>query len=114
MPDIHLGRADAVLVPERLKRGSREILRIDSVMKITVPLLGVVWTRGDRVYIRKQEGPTVGRDEPMLFCTRSILDTLNYSKGDPKNRQGSRYDWVSDGCLALGYLKDPEDKAIQC
>lgn len=116
MGELACGRPDAVLVPERLKNGIRSVHRVDSILLIASPLLGVSWTRGDRAYFRRQLGITVEwpQEHMVCFCVRSILDMVNYSKSDPKNRQGCRYRWEPLDGLRIGYLKDPSDREIQC
>jgi hypothetical protein len=113
MSDLHAGAADAVLIPESMKRGQRMYSRVDSILQIVSPLLGVKFARGDTIWIKKQDGPKVGRREAMLFASRDLAASINYPIGDPKGRRGPRYDWVSDGSLALGYLKDPSDREFQ-
>ena len=116
MRELLTGRPDAVLVPERLKRGGRSVHRVDSILAIAGPLLGVVAGRGERTYFRKQLGITVDwpQEPNVLFCVRSLEDTVCYSKADPKNRHGCRYRWEPLDGLRIGYLKDPSDREIQC
>lgn len=116
MSQISTGRPDAVLVPERLKSGGRSLLRVDSILLIAGPILGVVLGRGERAYFRRQLGITVDwpGEHMVCFCVRSLEDMVNYSKADPKNRQGCRYRWEPLDGLRIGYLKDPSDREIQC
>jgi hypothetical protein len=116
MSQLVSGRPDAVLVPERLKHGVRSVHRVDSILAIAGPLLGVVWGRGDQTYFRQQPGYSVEwpQEGSVLFCVRSLLDTVNYSKADSKNRHGCRYRWEPLDGLRIGYLKDPSDREIQC
>jgi hypothetical protein len=116
MSQLVSGRPDAVLVPERLKHGGRSVHRVDSILAIAGPLLGVVWGRGDRAYFRRQLGITVDwpQEHMVCFCVRSLLDTVNYDKSDTKGRQGCRYRWEPLDGLRIGYLKDPSDREIQC
>jgi hypothetical protein len=116
MSELQRARPDAVLVPERYKRGARSVHRVDSILKIAEPLLGVVLGRGERAYIRRQEGVQVGMPKENIVCfvVRSLADTVNYAKHDHKNRRGCRYRWEHLGEFALGYLLDPEDREIQC
>lgn len=116
MSQLVSGRPDAVLVPERLKTGARSVHRVDSILAIAGPLLGVVWGRGERTYFRKQLGITVDwpQEPNVLFCVRSLEDTVWYSKADHKGRQGCRYRWEPLDGLRIGYLKDTSDREIQC
>jgi hypothetical protein len=89
---------DALLLPETLKAGARQIDRINSVLNIAEPILEVDRGLGERGYIRRQPG---GR----LFITKDPADTLLYPVGHP--REGSeRYRWSArpDG-IELGYLE---------
>jgi hypothetical protein len=90
---------DALLLPEALKAGARQIDRINSVLSIAEPMLGVDRSQGERGYIRRQPG---GR----LFITKDPSDTLLHPVGHPFEGQ-ERYRWSHqpDG-TSLGYLGD--------
>ena len=89
----------ALMLPETLKAGARQIDRINSVLAVAEPMLGVDRAKGERAYIRRQPG---GR----LFITRDPADTLLHPVGHPL--QGAeRYRWSprADG-IEFGYLGD--------
>jgi hypothetical protein len=90
---------DALLVPETLKAGARLLDRINSILNVAEPILGVDRALDERGYIRRQPG---GR----LFITKDPADTLLHPLGHP--REGSeRYRWSArpDG-IELGYLEE--------
>lgn len=89
--------ADALFYPEKLKRGGTFAERVDSVLDVAEPMLGVDRPRGERGYIRKQDGG-------WLFITKDIADTINFPITHPL-RGRPRYQWVDgpDG-IRLGYL----------
>lgn len=99
-------RADAVLIekPAALKVGSSLYGRIDSVLNVVEPLLGLDRSRGGTGWIRNQPG---GR----AFITGDPADTINHPRGS--GRTGCRYNWSPhphDPNIVLGYLKDaPSD-----
>lgn len=96
MPDTDRP-ADAVRAPEAIKRGATQLDRIDSILAVAEPLLGVDRSRGERGYIRKQPGST-------LFVTKDPLDTLQFPNGHPRSGQ-PRYRWAcGDDGIDLGYL----------
>lgn len=77
---------DALLLPESWKTGQSQLDRIDSILAIAEPLLGVDRAAGQRAYIRRQPG---GR----LFVTADPADTLRFPLGHP--REGNpRYRWA--------------------
>jgi hypothetical protein len=88
---------DALILPETLKKGATQIERIDSILAIAEPLLGVDRKAGQRAYIRRQPG---GR----LFVSKSPEDTLCHPREHPREGQ-PRYDWetAADG-FQYGYL----------
>jgi hypothetical protein len=90
---------DALLLPETLKAGARQIDRINSILDVAEPILGVDRARGERAYIRRQPG---GR----LFITRAPADTLLHPLGHPLEGR-ARYRWTPrpDG-VELGYLEE--------
>lgn len=106
-------RADAVLIPESMKtgaKGQRQINRLDYVLRITEPILGVVRGRGERGFVRRIEQRA--RDQSWyLLITRSPLDTYLYPKSHPKEGQ-HRYRWSDDGMIRVGYLIDDSERCI--
>lgn len=77
---------DALIIPESWKRGDTQLDRIDSILQVAEPLLGVDRSRGGRAYIRRQPG---GK----LFITASPQDTLSFPSGHPLQGR-SRYGWT--------------------
>jgi hypothetical protein len=93
---------DALSIPGRYKRGRTLGERVDSILAIAEPLLGVDRAAGQRAYIRQQGcGPAI-----WMFVTRSPDDTL-YGPTHSPFRGRPRYDWIDrpDG-IRIGYLKD--------
>ena len=88
---------DALFLPETIKAGARQIDRINSVLEVAEPMLGVDRGRGERAYIRRQPG---GR----LFITRDPADTLLHPVGHPLEG-ADRYRWSprADG-VEFGFL----------
>ncbi len=78
---------DALIVPESWKSGGTQLDRIDSVLRVAEPLLGVDRPRGGRAYIRRQPG---GR----LFITADPRDTLSFPVGHPCEGR-PRYTWTA-------------------
>jgi len=76
---------DALLLPESLKRGATQLDRIDSILRIAEPILGVDRTRGERAYIRRQPGG-------QLFVSANPADTLMFPVGHPLEGK-PRYHW---------------------
>ncbi|MFO0892153.1 MAG: hypothetical protein U0790_23820 [Isosphaeraceae bacterium] len=77
---------DALLLPESWKTGQTQLDRIDSILAIAEPLLGLDRGAGRKAYIRRQPG---GR----LFVTADPADTLQFPLGHP--REGMpRYRWI--------------------
>jgi hypothetical protein len=77
---------DALLLPESWKSGRTHLDRIDSILAIAEPLLGVDRAEGRKAYIRRQPG---GR----LFVTADPKDTLCFPLSHA--REGMpRYRWV--------------------
>lgn len=78
---------DALIIPESWKAGGTQLDRIDSILRVAEPILGVDRARGERAYIRRQPG---GR----LFITADPRDTISFPAGHP--REGSaRYTWTA-------------------
>jgi hypothetical protein len=77
---------DAQIVPESWKSGGTQLDRIDSVLRVAEPLLGIDRPRGGRAYIRRQPG---GR----LFITADPRDTLSFPVGHPREGR-PRYIWT--------------------
>lgn len=93
---------DALCIPGRMKKGRTVGERLDSILKIAEPLLGVDRAAGQRAYLRNQgDGPAA-----WVFATRDPDDTLYGPIGSPFRGQ-RRYDWVDrpDG-IRFGYLRD--------
>lgn len=78
---------DALIVPESWKTGGTQLDRIDSILRLAEPLLGVDRSRGERAYIRRQ--PT-GR----LFITSDPRDTISFPIGHPREGR-PRYSWTT-------------------
>jgi hypothetical protein len=93
--------ADALYVPESLKRGENVIERTRSVAIVADELLDVDLAAGERSYIRL---PLPG--EQRMFVTKSLVDSINFPRNHKRSGQ-ARYRWVSyrDG-IELGYLKE--------
>ena len=78
---------DALIIPESWKSGDTQLDRIDSILRVAEPLLGVDRSRGGRAYIRRQPG---GK----LFITADPQDTLSFPAGH--RLQGRpRYGWTT-------------------
>jgi hypothetical protein len=77
---------DAMIVPESWKTGGTQLDRIDSILRVAEPILGVDRTRGGRAYIRRQPG---GR----LFITTDPRDTISFPIGNPREGR-PRYTWT--------------------
>ncbi len=77
---------DALIIPESWKSGDTQLDRIDSILRVAEPLLGVNRSRGGRAYIRRQPG---GK----LFITADPQDTLSFPAGHPLQGR-SRYGWT--------------------
>jgi hypothetical protein len=90
---------DALFLRESAKRGRRLIDRINSILEIAEPLLGVDRSQGQRGYIRRQEGG-------WLFITKDPEDTIYHALSSPL-RGRDRYAWVvgADG-IKRGYLTE--------
>jgi hypothetical protein len=90
---------DALMVPNRHKRGSTLWARMNSILDIAEPLLGVDRSKGERAYIRNQ-----GSNEGS-FVTRDPCDTIGFPLNSPL-RGRPRYDWIDgDGGIRRGFLK---------
>lgn len=76
---------DALIIPESRKRGDTQLDRIDSILRIAEPLLGVDRSRGEKAYIRRQPGDK-------LFITANPQDTLTFPVGHPLQGR-ARYGW---------------------
>ncbi len=90
---------DALFVPDRLKSGRTMKDRMNSVLDIAEPLLGVDRRSGGRAYIRKQPGG-------QLFITRDPEDTIYHVLTSPL-RGRERYAWLAglDG-IRRGWLTE--------
>lgn len=88
---------DALFVPEAMKRGRTLFERIESILAIAEPMLGVDRALGDRAFIRRQ-------GDGWLFVTRDPQDTIYFPLDSPL-RGRPRYRW-SDGAdgIRRGHL----------
>ena len=88
---------DALFIPEALKRGRTMKDRMNSVLDLAEPMLGVDRPSGGRAYIRKQPGG-------QLFITRDPEDTIYHALTSPL-RGRDRYAWLAgpDG-IRRGWL----------
>lgn len=104
--------ADAVYIPERLKRGATMPERLRSVLAIAEPLLGIDRRAGGRGYVRVLRAGRP-RGDGWLYITASPDDTLMFpADAPPPLRNRPRYDWVDGpGGIKVGYLK-PEARAM--
>jgi hypothetical protein len=94
-------RADALLIPEIMKDGRRQIDRINSILALAEPLLGVNRSVGERAYVRRQS-------DGWLFITKDADDTL-YTTLRSRRPGQPRYEWLdlSNGVRA-GHLMQEE------
>ena len=90
----------ALIIPEAWKKGETQLERIDSILGLAEPILGVDRSRGHRAYIRRQPGGC-------LFVTADPHDTLRFLVGHPDEGR-PRYHWVSrpDGSKHGYLIKD--------
>jgi hypothetical protein len=79
---------DALFIPEKMKRGRTLYERMNSILEVAEPLLGVDRARGDRAYIRRQ-------GEGWLFVTRDPHDTI-YFPLNTALRGRPRYNWLDE------------------
>jgi hypothetical protein len=88
---------DALFVRESAKRGRTLIERINSILDIAEPMLGVVRQEGERGYIRRQ-------GDGWLFITKDPNDTIYWPLRTPLQGR-PRYHW-GDGAdgIRRGYL----------
>jgi hypothetical protein len=77
---------DALFIPEKMKRGRTLYERMNSILEIAEPLLGVDRARGDRAYIRRQ-------GDGWLFVTRDSHDTI-YFPLNSALRGRPQYHWL--------------------
>lgn len=88
---------DAIFMPENYKRGTRLIDRVNSVLDVAEPMLGVDRGKGERGYIRKQDGG-------WLFITKDPDDTIYHPFKSAMAGQ-PRYAWIDgDDGIRRGYL----------
>jgi hypothetical protein len=94
---------DALFVPESMKRGRTLWDRMNSILDIAEPMLGVDRSKGDRAYIRRQ-------GDGWLFITKDPEDTIDYPLRTPLQRR-PRYVWIDglDG-IRRGYLRAANDR----
>jgi len=88
---------DALFIPEKMKRGGTLYERMNSILEIAEPLLGVDRARGDRAFIRRQ-------GDGWLFVTCDPQDTI-YFPLNSALRGRPRYHWLdgADG-IRRGHL----------
>jgi hypothetical protein len=88
---------DALYIPEKMKRGRTLLERMNSILDLAEPMLGVDRTEGERAFIRRQ-------DDGWLFVTRDPQDTIYFPLNTPL-RGRPRYYWLdaADG-IRRGYL----------
>ena len=93
-----IGLPDALFIPERMKKGRTLSERMNSILDIAEPLLGVQRLKQERAYIRRQ-------GNGWLFITKNPEDTIDYPLGMPLQRR-PRYQWIDDdNGIRRGYLK---------
>ena len=94
---------DALIVPESWKSGGTQLDRIDSVLRVAEPLLGVDRARGGRAFIRRQPNAR-------LFITADPLDTLSFPVGHPCEGR-PRYAWraMPDGSEGGSLVPEARD-----
>jgi hypothetical protein len=93
-----MSKPDALMVAPGLAQGKHLKDRINAVLAVVEPLLGVDRDAGERAYIRKQHGDH-------LFITKDPFDTMFHPTGS--DRAGKpRYRWEprEDG-IKLGYIQ---------
>jgi hypothetical protein len=90
---------DALIIPDKMKRGRTLAERVHSILAFAEPMLDVDRHAGHRAYIRPRDGG-------WMFVTRSPDDTI-YGPLNSPFRGRPRYDWIDcpDG-IRLGYLRD--------
>jgi hypothetical protein len=92
-----LGTPDALMVPEKMKQGRRQIERINSILDIGEPLLGIDRSLGERAYVRRQ-------GDGWLFVTKDPQDTIYFPLRSPLQGR-PRYDWIDcENGIRAGYL----------
>jgi hypothetical protein len=102
---------DALFIPESLKRGRTLRERIDSVLDLAEPILGVDRAKGERAWIRRQPGG-------MLFVSRDPNDTICHPDASPF-RGRHRYAWVAGadgirrGWLTTEALRDRREEPAE-
>jgi len=77
---------DALFISEKMKRGRTLYERMNSILELAEPLLGVDRARGERAYIRRQ-------GDGWLFVTRDPNDTI-YFPLNTAFRGRPRYHWL--------------------
>ena len=89
---------DALFVLENMKQGRTLRDRINSILDIAEPILGVERSKGERAYIRRQ-------GDGWLFITKDPEDTIYYALRTPLQGR-PRYVWVDDSdAIRRGYHK---------
>ncbi len=94
---------DALFVPENKKRGRTLWDRLNSILDIAEPMLGVDRSKGERAYIRRQ-------GDGWLFITKNPEDTIYHPLQTPLQRR-PRYVWTDglDG-IRRGYFQATIDR----
>lgn len=88
---------DALLIQESLKTGSTVFKRMNSVLDIAEPILGVDRGKGERAYVRRQ-------GDGWLFITCDHTDTLYFPlrcrlRGRPRYRWTEPVNGIRQGFL---------------
>lgn len=79
---------DALFIAETWKRGRTLYERMNAILDVSEPLLGVDRTRGERAYIRRQ-------GDGWFFVTRDPNDTIYFPLNTPL-RGRPRYNWLDE------------------
>jgi hypothetical protein len=89
---------DALMIPPGIARGPHLKDRMNAVLDVAEPLLGVDRPSGEKAYIRRQPGDT-------LFVTKDPYDTINHPVGS-EGAGRPRYRWEPrDDGIKLGYIQ---------
>ncbi len=96
---------DALMVPEKLKRGRTLFERMCSILDFAEPMLGVDRSKGERAYIHRQP-------RGWLFLTKDQFDTIYHPLRTPLQGR-PRYAWIDgqDG-IRRGYLTEAARRAM--
>jgi hypothetical protein len=89
---------DALLMPRRFAVGAHLIDKINSVLSVAEPILGVDRPSGERGYIHTQPGD-------MLFISKDPYDKIDHPVGSA-NAGRPRYRWeLRDDGIKFGYIQ---------